>query len=164
MNESKTPRTDECVKASLAENGGQYMAEDLLFKCREIGTENAELKRQVDSLSEELQLAQSKPAYDYGFDNGARAVKTLTQELVEKLKHQFLEAQDEATDWQNEALQSRINMDALRKSIAGAGAENAELKKAAEELRDELSRLQYVVGEEDVLLIEQKLGETEGLV
>jgi len=37
------------------------------------------------------------------------------------------------------------------------------LKSAVEELRDELSRLQSVVGEEDYAIIEQKLKETEGL-
>jgi hypothetical protein len=42
--------------------------------------------------------------------------------------------------------------------------ENAKLKSAVEELRDELSRLQSVVGEEDYAIIEQKLKDAEGLL
>jgi len=42
--------------------------------------------------------------------------------------------------------------------------ENAALKSAVEELMDELSRLQSVVGEEDYAIIEQKLKDAEGLL
>jgi cell division protein FtsB len=48
--------------------------------------------------------------------------------------------------------------------IIALEAENAKLKSAVDDLREELSRLQSVVGEEDCLIIEQSLKKTEGLV
>jgi hypothetical protein len=50
------------------------------------------------------------------------------------------------------------------KEIVARWNQHHALKSAVDDLREELSRLQSVVGEEDYAIIEQKLKETEELV
>jgi len=64
------------------------------------------------------------------------------------------------SEWEHEESHKR----AVAEFIVKAAREYHALKSAVDDLRDELSRLQSVVGEEDYLIIEQSLKQTEGLV
>jgi predicted RNase H-like nuclease (RuvC/YqgF family) len=58
----------------------------------------------------------------------------------------------------------KASLTEISRKLVHLETENAELKNAVEELMDELSRLQSVVGEEDYAIIEQKLKDAEGLL